>query len=203
MTEAGGKWKSILWQIVKPALVAAIVALLVSMGYQMVQPLYPAGGAGNPRIDAAGTTHLSALAVTGDATVGTLAVTGNTELSGSLDVLSDGLVGGNLEVDGVLLGTSFGVWSPVTPVSVTMSVPITPTGSYQPLESAGTVSTTLAATGFTAGTWVCLVNTSNTTIAITDTGTCKLAGNWQGGQYDTLTVLFDGTNWVELGRSNN
>lgn len=96
-------------------------------------------------------------------------------------------------------------WTRVVPqaaISVTMNAIITPTGSYQPLESAGTVNTASIATG-TAGDLLVLENTAATSIVLTDTGTLKLSGNLTLGQYDSVTLLSDGTNWVQLATSNN
>lgn len=40
---------------------------------------------------------------------------------------------------------------------------------------------------------------------LADTGNCKLSAIWtlSGNQYYTLNLIWDGTNWVEIGRSNN
>ncbi len=89
-----------------------------------------------------------------------------------------------------------------TAISVTMNGCITPTGTYQLLESAANVSTSNLAAG-TTGQLLILVNTADTTITITDTGTLKLSGNAAITQYDTLTLISDGTNWLELSVSNN
>jgi len=65
--------RSILWELFKPALVAMIVALLVAMGYQGMAngPMTNGQGAdAGLRVDAAGMTHLSGLAVTGDLRAG-------------------------------------------------------------------------------------------------------------------------------------
>jgi len=93
--------------------------------------------------------------------------------------------------------------APAAAISVTASVPITPTASYQPLTAAGSLGTTLAASGFVTGTVVTLENLANVTITITDTATTMLSGNIALGQYDTLVVQWDGTNWVQLATSNN
>lgn len=92
--------------------------------------------------------------------------------------------------------------TPVTEIVVTTDAVITPMGSYQPLSSAGTVQTASIATG-TAGDVLTLINTANTTIVLTDTGTLKLGGNRSLGQYDTITLISDGTNWVERSFANN
>ncbi len=91
---------------------------------------------------------------------------------------------------------------PGSTVTVTTDGTITPTGSYQPLSSSGSVQTASITAG-TAGDILFLINTANTTITISDTGTLKLGGNRALGQYDTLTLISDGTNWVERAYTNN
>jgi hypothetical protein len=90
-----------------------------------------------------------------------------------------------------------------TTIAVTDGATITPAGSYQPLSSAGTVTATIATTGMAAGDQLTLVNTANTTINVLDAGTAKLSAAAALGQFDSLRLVFDGTNWVEVGRSNN
>lgn len=101
----------------------------------------------------------------------------------------------------VKIGTFLRI-APATSITVTTDAIITPLGSYQPLSSAGTVQTASIATG-TAGDLLTLVNNTNTTITLTDTGTLKLGGNRALGQYDTITLISDGTNWVERSFANN
>ena len=43
---------------------------------------------------------------------------------------------------------------------------------------------------------------SSTTGQLVDTGIQKLLGDWVPLQYDSLHLVFDGTNWVEVARSN-
>lgn len=93
-------------------------------------------------------------------------------------------------------------YTAATAVTVSNDSTVTPTGSYQPLTSAGNAGTATI-TVLSAGTVVHFVNTANTTITFTDTGTLKLSGNAALGQFDTLTVVSDGTNWVELSKTNN
>ncbi len=97
---------------------------------------------------------------------------------------------------------SFERLTPGTTVVVTTDGTITPVASYQPLSSSGNVQTASIATG-SAGDVLYMINTSNTTITITDTGTLKLGGNRALGQYDTLTLVSDGTNWIERSYTNN
>jgi hypothetical protein len=50
----------------------------------------------------------------------------------------------------------------------------------------------------TAGDVLTLVNIGSNAITITDTGTLKLSGNAALGQYDSVTLLSDGTNWIQV-----
>jgi hypothetical protein len=38
---------------------------------------------------------------------------------------------------------------------------------------------------------------------VVDAGHLRLAGNWLADEYSTLTLVFDGFDWLEIGRSNN
>ena len=89
-----------------------------------------------------------------------------------------------------------------TAITVTADGAVDPTGSYQQLTAAGAVTTSDVTCG-SEGDVVTFANVANQTITITDTGTLKMAGNFGMGQYDTLTVLNDGTNCLEISRSNN
>lgn len=126
---------------------------------------------------------------------GGLTVSGDT-------ALADTTVTGTGSVTGdVTLGADLDM-TPQTAISVTNGATITPTGAYQPLTSAGNVGFGAIAAG-TAGQLLILSNNSNTTITITDTGTLKLSGNVALGQYDSVTLMSDGTNWRQLATSNN
>jgi hypothetical protein len=97
---------------------------------------------------------------------------------------------------------------PSDAISLTNGAVITPTATYQPIKSAGSVTVTISITddnesAFYPGTMLRLVNTSATSILIADSGNVKLASNWTGGQYDSLALMFDGTYWLEIARSDN
>ena len=105
---------------------------------------------------------------------------------------------------------------PQTAISATASCVITPTGTYQPLESAGNVTCTLATAGalgrytgvrdttYTLGSLLWFVNETNTTIIIGEGTTAELSGATVSlGFSDTLLLFFEGTHWVELSTSNN
>lgn len=125
-------------------------------------------------------------------------VTANDDITSGDDVIAtdDVTVGDDIVVGGLYQLTA------ATTITVSNDSTVTPTGSYQPLTSAANVGTaTIAVQG--AGTVVHLVNTTNTTITFTDTGTLKLSGNAALGQFDSLTLISDGTNWVEISEANN
>lgn len=92
--------------------------------------------------------------------------------------------------------------STYTTVTVTPGSTIIPTGVYQILTSATAAGTSSIANP-TAGRFVVLVNVGSNTITLTDTGTLKLSGNIALGQYDSVSLLGDGTNWVQTATSNN
>jgi len=106
-------------------------------------------------------------------------------------------VGGEAEVQHLTLDSG-------SVISVTAGFTITPQGVGVPLESAGNVGTSnIVTTTASLGSVILLWNTVDTTITITDTGHLVLAGDAALGQYDTLLLMFDGTRWVEISRSNN
>lgn len=117
-------------------------------------------------------------------------------------ITSDLVVGDDLTVTGDTVLGGFTRHSKATAVTVTNGGTITPTASYQPLTSTANRGTSSIAV-LSAGTVVHFVNTANTTITLTDTGTLKLSGNAALGQYDSLILLSDGTNWIEVSETNN
>jgi hypothetical protein len=129
----------------------------------------------------------------GTLTAGTVAATG---------AVSAGSVAATGTVQAATVSTAFGQFTAANVLTITQGLTITPASSYQPLASAGNVSTGVIATG-AAGNILMLVNTADTTITISDTGTLKLSGNLALGQFDSVTLISDGTNWVQLATSNN
>ena len=94
--------------------------------------------------------------------------------------------------------------SPQDTLSVTADgQTITPTGAYQPLSVTYPGWATSSITAGTAGDWLYLTNTMTNTLTFTDTGTLKLGDNRAVGQYDSLLLQCDGTNWVEVSFVNN
>jgi hypothetical protein len=87
--------------------------------------------------------------------------------------------------------------------TITYGGTITPTGMYHQITAAAARGTSSVAGVATAGRVVVLINIGSNTITLTDTGTLKLSGNIALGQYDSVSLLSDGTNWIQLATSNN
>jgi hypothetical protein len=117
-------------------------------------------------------------------------------LSGDLRVADDATV-----IDD--LTTRDFIASQQTSITVTDGMTITPTGAYQRITSAAATGTSAIGGYSTAGRVIVLVNVGSNTITLTDTGTLKLSGNAALGQYDNITLMSDGANWVELSETNN
>jgi hypothetical protein len=62
---------------------------------------------------------------------------------------------------------------------------------------------TLSATGAIAGQIYVIIGPATNACEIADTSIQKLSAAWTPGDTDTLTLLFDGTNFLELGRVDN
>lgn len=148
---------------------------------------------------------VKALRVRNWANVGTdLAVGGNATVAGDLTATGNVAATGNVNSTGANVTGTFNRITKNTIITVTAASIITPTGSYQPITAAGVITdATLAASGFTAGDVVTIVNNGSNSITILDTGTAKLASDAALGQYDSLRVIFDGTNWVQISRGDN
>jgi len=57
-------------------------------------------------------------------------------------------------------------------------------------------------TGGTAGQTITIIG-GDSDCSITDGSNLKLAGNWAANPDDTIQLIYDGTNWYELTRSDN
>lgn len=62
---------------------------------------------------------------------------------------------------------------------------------------------TLSATGAITGMTYILIGPASNQCELADTGIQKLSATWTPGPTDTLTLLFDGTNFIELARADN
>ncbi len=117
-------------------------------------------------------------------------LTADTVTAADVTTTDDVTVGDDLFVADLIAST-------YTTVTVTSGSTITPTGMYQRLTSAGNLGTSSIANP-TAGRLLVLVNVANTTITLTDTGTLKLSGNAALAQYDSIQLMGDGTNWIQI-----
>jgi len=90
-----------------------------------------------------------------------------------------------------------------TAIAVDESSTISPTGTVQRISSSRAVGTSAISGRTTEGRLLILVNIGSNTITLTDTGNLKLTANIALGQYDSLTLVSDGTNWVQLATANN
>lgn len=145
------------------------------------------------------TTLTGAVTTAGDVVVGDdltvsdgLAVTGDQTLTGALGVTGNATLAGELKL------------TAATSITVTANSTIATAGyTVVPLAAAGTVGTSAVTGCQTAGKLTVLRNTSAQTITITDTSTIMLGGNAALGQYDTLALLGDGTNCLQISKADN
>lgn len=146
------------------------------------------------------TTTAGDATVAGTLTAGTLNATGNTAMS-TFTASGNSNVDGTLAVGGALaLSTGYNI-VPQTPITVTNAATFTVAGSLQLIQASGTVTPVL--NPGTPGQVVTLLNISNQTITIADTTGQLLSAAGALGQWDTLTLVYYGVNWIEIARSNN
>ena len=88
-----------------------------------------------------------------------------------------------------------------TAITVTNGAGFSPTGTYQSIQAGSEVTPTINVGA--AGDLLVLINISTNVINLADTGIQKLSAAWAGGQYDVLVLWCDGTNWIEISRSDN
>lgn len=146
------------------------------------------------------TTTAGDATVAGTLTAGVLNATGNTAMS-TFTASGNSNVDGTLAVGGRLaMATGYNL-VPQTPITVTNAAVFTPTGSLQLIQAAGAVTPVLASGS--SGQVLTLLNISNQTITIADTTGQLLSAAGALGQWDTLTLVYYGVNWIEVARSNN
>jgi len=109
--------------------------------------------------------------------------------------------------DTVWATNAFWAYGESTGVVVTSDSTITPTASYQPISSASAVTTsatTAIADGVLNGQILILVNeNASDVITIKDSANTHLSGDIALGNDDTLMLMWDGADWLELATSNN
>lgn len=97
--------------------------------------------------------------------------------------------------------TNFYRAAPRTTITVTNGAVVNPTGTYQPLTSAGAVAASLVVEP--SGSILTLVNVGANTITFTETATLISAGNVALGATDSATFISNGTAWYQISASNN
>lgn len=114
------------------------------------------------------------------------------QVVGTAYITSNTHIGENLLVDGSLS---------YTPLTANSS-PINPAGkTYIKVDLTGTFT---LSNGTTVGQVIILqVISSGDSAVLNDGGNCKITGNWSGSTDDIIQLIWDGTAWVEISRSNN
>lgn len=89
--------------------------------------------------------------------------------------------------------------------TVVSSLPITSTGTYMPLTAGGTVTPSLIVSGTTTGQILILENTVAQNIILLDNAAqnMNLTGTITMTQYDLITLIWNGADWMEMAVSAN
>lgn len=167
--------------IARAVLVALLVSVLTVLGYDVTISPKPNFGV---RAIPGKVTNLYALTLSDDL------ITGDDTTVGDDITITD-----KANVDEIVLTAA-------SSITATTNMTLTFTTTNQPLTAGGAVAFSIISGG-TTGDILLIHNRSNQTITITDTGTIMLAGNAALGQYDTLMLFFDGTNWLQLSKADN
>jgi hypothetical protein len=130
-----------------------------------------------------------------------LTVTTTSTLTGNVTTGADVTVGDDLTVADDLAAADH-IATQATAQTITAGGTITPTGMYHQITAAAARGTS-SISGKSAGRLLVLINVGSNTITLTDTGTLKLSANAALGQYDSISLISDGTNWIELAKANN
>lgn len=141
------------------------------------------------------------LTTTGSATVGTTTTTAD------LSVTDDATVADDLTAADLIVGD----WARVTAstnITLTAGLTITATGTYQPLTSSAAVTTsttTAIADGSAAGMLLLLrnANASNAIIIDGAGANVECGGNVTLGANDTLSLIWNGSDWVCIALRDN
>jgi hypothetical protein len=86
-------------------------------------------------------------------------------------------------------------------VTLTNNLVWEPEEAYTPILSTGSITVQLSACD--AGRLIVIVNTVNQTITFSDTAPAILSGSTALGQYDSLTLMGDGTRCIEIAQVDN
>ncbi len=146
--------------------------------------------------------------IAGSATVASLVITGSSALNGGLTMDTSAFTvadtSGNVSTAGTLAvaGTSTlsgkVVGAPSGVIVLADDFTLVPTRTVQLVSADGAIGGVIGTDGAVAGQFLYLVNVGAQNIVLTDTGTLKLAGNATLTGDDAVTLIFDGTNWVQV-----
>jgi|GEM_PF-6329681 len=96
--------------------------------------------------------------------------------------------------------SNMGLFNPFKGADVASAAAIVPTGNV--FHVTGTTNiTSITSTGIQAGTFITII--FDGILTFTDGSNLKLAGNYVTSADDTISLVYDGTNWYELCRSGN
>lgn len=178
-------------KLIVPVLIAALLLVALTVGVNAQTYWQRMDNVLVKSLESTGAVQVDgALNVDGAATFAALNASGNMATSG------------NMTVNGERL--SIAEWvgaAPQAALTITDGGIITPTGTLQMLTAAGAVTASLASGQ--AGDMLILVNTAAQNITVADTTGQLFASTYVMGQWDTLTLVFYGTSWIELARSVN
>lgn len=143
----------------------------------------------------------SALINTGDKVgIGTSSPAHTLDVDGSAQISGNTRIDGELSVTGSISANGSLIYPPTTVESGENAVPTGKT--YIKLNFADEFT---LSNGTTAGQVIILqvVVSEGTAKLLEDSENCKISGDWEGSEYDIIQLIWDGTAWVEISRSNN
>jgi hypothetical protein len=162
----------------------------------------------NNNLSVSGTTNLNNTTnITGNTTIGTSGTNKNLTVNGNSSTTGDSSVGGNLSVSGNFSRACTSV--DLSSDNILLGGATVETGSCFILQ--GSSVTFTLANGSSAGQLLTLIAATGSTLTLSDgaadpTATSPLlAGDaaWNPGPFDTIELIWTGTVWAELHRSNN
>jgi len=138
-------------------------------------------------------------------------INGNLTITGTLDVHGDITLENDESIsnssDGVVQVGGFLALTRGSVVEVSYGSTITPTASFQPITSTVAITNAVIADGTVAGQIVILSNENAADdITILESGSNLAAGGditLNGGDYDLVALVWDGSRWIRLAYSGN